>query len=138
MPAPYPPPKPSYWSQYKGKLICSSKSFVQPSAVIDCSGNVTIGEGTYIGHRVRIITHIHKIPPKNKTRLQVMNDKDYTQPVNLLIEADVLINQDVLILPQVRKIGKGAYIGARAVVTKDIPPYEIWAGNPARKVGERK
>ena len=31
-------------------------------------------------------------------------------------------------------IGKGAIIGANAVVTKDVPAYEIWAGNPARCV----
>ena len=135
---PYLPPKPFYFSKYKGKLACSPKSFVQPSAIIDCSGNVTIKEGVYIGHRVRVLTHIHKIPPINKTPLQIRSDKGYTQAVDLLIEADVLINQDVLILPQVRKIGKGAYLGARAVVTKDVPPYEIWAGNPAVKIGERK
>ena len=34
-------------------------------------------------------------------------------------------------------IGNGAVIGAGAVVSKDIPDYEIWGGNPAKKVGER-
>ena len=35
------------------------------------------------------------------------------------------------------KIGHGAIIAARAVVTKDVPPYCIVAGNPAKKLGER-
>lgn len=135
----YPCPQPFYpHAQCKGRLICSPKSFVQPSASIDCSGNVTIGEGTYIGHRVCILTHFHKTTPKDKTIRKAIEDKNYIQCTNLTIEGDVLINQDVFILAQVRKIGRGAYVGAKAVVTKDVPPYEIWAGNPARKVGERK
>jgi serine acetyltransferase len=35
-------------------------------------------------------------------------------------------------------IGEGAVIGAGAVVTKNVGPYAIVAGNPARKIGERK
>lgn len=34
-------------------------------------------------------------------------------------------------------IGDGAVIGAGSVVTHDIPPYEIWAGVPAKKIGQR-
>ena len=35
------------------------------------------------------------------------------------------------------KIGDGAIIGMGSIVTKDVPPYEIWAGNPARKISDR-
>jgi maltose O-acetyltransferase len=35
-------------------------------------------------------------------------------------------------------IGEGAVVGAGSVVTKNIEPYEIVAGNPARKIGKRK
>lgn len=34
-------------------------------------------------------------------------------------------------------VGDGAVIGMGSVVTKNIPPYEIWAGNPARKIKDR-
>jgi len=35
-------------------------------------------------------------------------------------------------------LGRGCIVGAGAVVNKSIPPYEIWAGVPAKKIGERK
>ena len=49
---------------------------------------------------------------------------------------DVWIGSDVIILGGV-KIGDGAIIAAGAIVSKDIPPYEIWGGNPIRKIKSR-
>lgn len=49
----------------------------------------------------------------------------------VIIEADVWIGEGAAILPGVR-IGRGAVIGANAVVTRDIPPYTTAAGSPAR------
>jgi acetyltransferase-like isoleucine patch superfamily enzyme len=56
---------------------------------------------------------------------------------DLVIGNDVWIGQDVMILPSVGRIGDGAVIGARAVVTKDVEPYSIVAGNPARLIRKR-
>ena len=47
--------------------------------------------------------------------------------VDIVVEDDVWIGYDSLILPGVT-IGRGSVIGARSVVTKDIPPYSIYAG----------
>lgn len=49
---------------------------------------------------------------------------------------DVWIGQDATILPGVR-IGDGAIVGARSVVSRDVPPYAVVAGNPARLVRQR-
>lgn len=49
---------------------------------------------------------------------------------------DVWIGNRALVLQGV-KIGDGAVIGAGSVVTKDVPPYEIWAGNPAKCIKKR-
>lgn len=54
----------------------------------------------------------------------------------IVVEDDVWIGTDSLILSGVT-LGKGAVIGAGSVVTKDIPPYAVAAGNPAAVVRYR-
>lgn len=49
---------------------------------------------------------------------------------------DVWLGHGAIVLAG-RKIGDGAVIGAGAALTKDVGPYEIWAGNPARKIRDR-
>ncbi|EJT6167524.1 CatB-related O-acetyltransferase [Clostridium perfringens] len=53
-----------------------------------------------------------------------------------VIENDVWIGANTLIKSGV-KIGNGAIIGMGSVVTKNVPPYEIWAGNPAKCIRKR-
>ncbi len=47
---------------------------------------------------------------------------------DIIVEDDVWIGYDALILSGV-KIGKGSVIGARAIVSKDVPPYSVYVGN---------
>lgn len=54
----------------------------------------------------------------------------------IIVEDDVWIGMNTLILSGV-KIGKGAVIGAGSVVSKDIPPYAIAAGNPCKVIKYR-
>ncbi len=53
-----------------------------------------------------------------------------------IIGNDVWIGYDALLMPGVR-IGNGAIISARSVVTSDVPPYAIVGGNPARIIRQR-
>jgi len=53
----------------------------------------------------------------------------------IMIEDDVWIGFNAAILKGVT-IGKGAVVGACAVVLHDVPPYTIVGGNPARRIGE--
>ncbi len=57
-------------------------------------------------------------------------------PPPTIVGNDVWIGQDVVIKGGV-KIGNGAVIGARSVVTKDIPPYAVAAGAPAKVIKYR-
>ncbi|MFD5213363.1 CatB-related O-acetyltransferase [Microbacterium sp. NPDC058345] len=58
------------------------------------------------------------------------------QPGDTIVGNDVWIGREATILPGVR-IGDGAVVGAGSVVTKDVGPYEIVAGNPTRQVRRR-
>lgn len=53
-----------------------------------------------------------------------------------IIEDDVWVGFGAVIIQGVR-IGRGAIIAASSVVTRDVPPYEIWGGVPARKIKDR-
>ena len=55
---------------------------------------------------------------------------------DVVIGNRVWIGYSAVILPGI-KIGEGAIVGAGAVVTKEVEPFAIVAGNPARKIGER-
>jgi putative colanic acid biosynthesis acetyltransferase WcaF len=67
---------------------------------------------------------------------------DYTRPnyplrrMAIDVEDDVWIGAGSFICPGVR-IGKGSVVGARAVVTKDVPAWKVVAGNPARIIKDR-
>ena len=54
-----------------------------------------------------------------------------------IVGNDVWIGKNAIILPKCKRIGNGAIIGAGAVVTKDVEPYSIIAGVPAKKIGQR-
>ncbi len=60
----------------------------------------------------------------------------YLQKGDTIIGSDVWIGTEAMIMPGV-KIGDGAVIAARAVVTKDVKPYTIVGGNPAKLIKKR-
>jgi acetyltransferase-like isoleucine patch superfamily enzyme len=60
-----------------------------------------------------------------------INTKGSARPI--IIEDDVWIGAQTIVLPGVR-IGKGSVIGAGSVVTRDVPPFTVAAGNPAKVI----
>ena len=100
---------------------------------IDYSGGIVFGWNVRISHEARIYTHDHIVEDKNITLFNQGH-----KAIGLKVGNDVWIGEGSFILPQVKKIGDGAIIGARAVVTQDVPEYSIVAGNPAKIIGTRK
>lgn len=64
-------------------------------------------------------------------------DQNLAKRATLVLEDDVWIGHCAIILPGCTHIGRGAIIGAGAIVTQDVAPYTIVAGNPARKLRDR-
>lgn len=99
------------------------------SGVTICSVNrVSIGERCLIGSDVTIIdTDFHPLEVLNRRYAAIPNrDKNH----EISIGNDVFIGARSIILKGVQ-IGSGSVIGAGSVVTGDIPPRSIFAGNPA-------
>ncbi len=89
-------------------------------------GPLTIGNDVMMGPDVMIFTQEHETE-----RLDIPMRLQTAPKEPVFIGDDVWIGARVIILPGIR-IGKGAIIGAGAVVTKDVPDYAVAAGNPAR------
>jgi maltose O-acetyltransferase len=65
-----------------------------------------------------------------------MRLQGYRESPPVVIEDDVFLGARVIVMPGIR-IGSGAVIGAGAIVTKDVPPFAICGGNPARIIRYR-
>lgn len=91
--------------------------------------NIIIHNGVHITSRCILLTHT--LDTNNKDISDI-----FWKESHITIKARAFIGTGTIICNQVT-IGEGAIIGAGSVVTKDIPDYEIWAGNPAKFIKKR-
>lgn len=89
---------------------------------------ITIGRDVQIGPNVQLLTPIHPLESRpRRAKLEA------ARPIT--IEDNVWLGGGVIVLPGVT-IGANSVIGAGAVVTKDVPPFSLAVGNPARVIRE--
>lgn len=96
-------------------------------------GNIRIGRSCLISQFCSLVAsnHAHR---RGRTIQSQGND---SSRAGIVIGDDVWLGSGCAVMPGVC-IGDGAIVGANAVVTCDVPAYEIWGGVPARKIGERQ
>lgn len=88
--------------------------------------NLTLGDRVSIAPRVTIVTSSHP----NNSRIRAFAP---VQRGPVVVEADAWIGAGAVILPNVR-VGRGAVVGANAVVTANVAPLHVVAGQPAKTV----
>ncbi|MEU9009416.1 acyltransferase [Streptomyces sp. NPDC048479] len=95
-------------------------------------GTVSLGPHVTMGPECLFITGDHPVPRAGG------NFRDHASVHrDIVVEEDVFLGARVTILPGVT-IGRGAAVGAGSVVTKDVPPEAVVAGNPARVIRARE
>ena len=109
-----------------GRLVVGEYSHINPGCLIDYRGGLEIGSCVSISHRVMLITGGHDI--------QSPTFNEDHRPIK--IGDHVWIGAGATVLRGV-EIGEGAVVAAGAVVVKDVPPYAIVGGVPAKQIGER-
>lgn len=115
---------PPFYTDFGKNITIGKNVFINSGCHFQDQGGIVIGDGVFIGHNVVLATINHALAPAE-------NRKNYYAPVN--IADHVWIGSNATILPGVT-IGEWAVVAAGAVVTKDVPPYTVAGGVPAKMI----
>ena len=110
----------------RGRVSIGSGSVFTYSVLIQCSTTIEIGERCMFGQTTILLDGQHRFRDLDKPMLEQGYDFN-----PLRIEDDAVITTKCTIMADV---GKRAFIGANAVVTRPIPPYTVAVGAPARPI----
>lgn len=121
------------------------RQLLVPYMHIGVPEKLIIGKFVQIAHGVQIITTSanHQMDGFSTYPFAIFGEPwsssyepRWPDPGDTIIGNDVWIGHEALIMPAV-SIGDGAIIASRSVVTRDLPPYSIVAGNPAKVIRNR-
>ncbi len=115
------------------KITIGENTQLNPYDVI-YGGNISIGPNCLIAPHVVIVTGNHDYIQTDKP----MRFAGCIKTDDLIIEEDVWIAANSTICPGVKRIGKGAIIGAGSVITKPVPDYAVVVGVPGKIIKYRK
>lgn len=138
----------------KRKAEIGRKCKIHPTVILRQGERIKIGNGCLLNHnnvlqagkvhgRIVLGDHVQTGPNVMMFAFNHCVEKNGIPMIKQdYMDADIIIGNDVWIgagsvITAGVTIGDGAVIGSNSVVTKDIPPYMIYAGCPARKIGER-
>lgn len=115
--------KPPLFVDYGFNITIGAGSFVNYGLVALDVGRITIGRDVLIGPNVQLLTPTHPLEPE-------LRRAKYEAAEPIVIGDNVWLGGGAIVLPGVT-IGANSIVGAGAVVTKDVPPNVVVAGNPA-------
>lgn len=113
-------------------LKVGNNSSIGPYSYIGCSGYIELGDNVMMSPRVSIYSENHNFSQSDIPMIQQGITRSFVK-----IEDDCWLAANSVILAGVT-VGKGSVVAAGSIVTKDVPPYSIVAGNPARIIKNRK
>lgn len=117
---------PPFFCDYGTHISVGKNFFANYNCTIIDVAKVTIGDNCQFAPNVSIYTAGHPLHPEIRNTL-------YEYGIHVTIGNNVWIGGNSVILPGVN-IGDNCVIGAGSVVTKDIPPWSLAAGNPCRVI----
>lgn len=112
-------------------LVIGNNVGIAQGCFIQVRGKVEIGSNIMFGPNVSIFSENHQISSRDKLLIDQATKRE-----GVRIEDDVWIGTRSIILDGVT-VGRGSVVGAGSIVTKDIPPYSIVAGAPAKVIRTR-
>ena len=113
---------PPLYIDYGKPVTIGKRCFIQQCCTFFGRGGIEIGDDVFIGPKCNLITINHDVNPDNRSAT-------FGKPIR--IEDKVWLGINATVLPGVT-LGYGCIVGANSVVTNDVPPMTIVAGNPAR------
>ncbi|HJL05463.1 MAG TPA: acyltransferase [Polyangiaceae bacterium LLY-WYZ-15_(1-7)] len=111
---------------HRSSMRIGDESWIGQQCFFHSAGGLEIGARVGVGPAVKILTSRHAEAGR---RTPILFSPIETAPV--VIEDDADLGVGAIVLPGVT-IGRGAQIGAGAVVAEDVPPFAVAAGVPAR------
>lgn len=116
---------------HDAELVIGDGTWIGAQGFFHSAGGLFIGRDVGVGPAVKVLTSSHAEAGRD---VPILHSPLTFAPVRIEDDADLGIG--AIVLPGVT-IGRGAQIGAGAVVTRDVPPYTVAAGSPARVLRER-
>jgi len=111
------------------RLTIGNRVHIGAYAMIIAADEITIGNNVLMSERVTIVDHLHDYRDAQKAVI----DQPIFSEGKIEIGDDCFVGVGAVIMGGV-KIGKHAVIGANAVVTKDVPPFSVAVGSPAKVI----
>lgn len=115
---------PPFYTDFGKNITVDKEVFINSGCHFQDQGGITIGEGTLVGHNVVLATLNHEMAPRHRKDMH---------PAPIVIGKHVWIGASATVTPGIT-IGDGSVVAAGAVVTRDVPPYTVVGGVPARVI----